>query len=205
MKENLNVVKSTRWLLLMGGMIFHTALMSQQGISLTVGKMEIKKEGIGCSQLSIKLQSEQNQIKLSSQNYRLYYDARSMKLNESSLQLLLPQDEYQLRIVQHVHGVDGSKLGKLSFSDNLGFVNFSIVQVNPDNPATTIHANSTAVAELCFEVPQQDVEHSIIWARPEKTSEYGRAFNEVTCLGPDNQFLKIPIIEYKDYENWHND
>ena len=59
---------------------------------------------------------------LSSQNYRIFYGADNLKLNEQSLISELPEDIYQLRLVQHVDGVDASGRGGLDFENNLSLI-----------------------------------------------------------------------------------
>ena len=135
---------------------------------------------------------------LSSQNYRIYYGADNLKLNEQSLISELPEDIYQLRLVQHVDGVDASGRGGLDFENNLGFINFAIVHSNLKQSGTEISSEGIKVASMCFEVQDFDKEIAVVFAREEVTSKYGRAYVDISTQNSKQDLLSTTVNRYDD-------
>ena len=135
---------------------------------------------------------------LSSQNYRIYYSADNLKLNEETLQSELPDNIYQLRLVQHVDGVDASGRGGLEFESNLGFINFAIVHSNIKQSGTLISSEGIDVASMCFEVQDFNKEMAIVFAREEVTAQYGRAFVDISTQNSKNDLLPTTVSRYDD-------
>ncbi len=138
-------------------------------------------------------------LSLSSQNYRLFYNADNLKLDESSMKQALPSDQYQLRLVQHVAGVDASGTGDLAFENNLGFINFSIVQNNLEKAGVALSPDFVNIAEMCFAVSDETAPMSIILAREEATAAYGRAYIELSSINGESKLISTSVAEYTDY------
>ncbi len=137
-------------------------------------------------------------LRLSSQNYRLYYSADNLSLDEASLVSKLPNDLYQLKLVQHVGGIDASGRGDLDFENNLGFINFSIVHTNIKVQGAELSSDNTSIVDMCFDVQDFDQDISIVLAREEVTSTYGRAYIELSTQDEKNTLASTSISEYKD-------
>lgn len=183
--------------------LFAAVSTAQSGLNLEIAKADASGESKQeCVQLIVNNDNAQDELWLSSQNYRMYYDANSGTLNENTLKLNLPEDKYQLRLVQHVDGVDATGTGGLAFEDNLGFINFSIVQTNLQQPGIALSSEQQPVISMCFDPKEGGVKPlSIVMARADETSAYGRAYIELSSLGAKKELKTTKIISYKDYIN----
>ena len=135
---------------------------------------------------------------VSSQNYRIYYGAENLTLDEQSLKTELPEDLYQMRLVQHVAGVDASGRGGLEFEGNLGFINFAIVHSNLKQAGAKISAEGIEVASMCFTVADFDEKISVVFAREEMTSKYGRAYVDISTQNSKQDLLSTTVNQYDD-------
>ena len=125
MKMNKMKKESLKVLALIAGMALSAVGFSQTAINIELEQSE-KSGSQQCVSLKMSDPGSADHS-LSSQNYRIYYGADNLKLNEESLISELPESLYQMRLVQHVNGVDASGRGDLNFESNLGFINFAIV------------------------------------------------------------------------------
>lgn len=179
------------------------AIMSygQSGMSVGIVEVSSASDAQTCVHLEVKNLASDESTMLSSQNYRLFYSAGSIGLIDSTVQLALPSDIYQLRMVQHVDGVDASGTGDLPFEDKLGFINFSVVQSNLQRPGIEVSTSPVSIVEMCFENKNPDQVSSIVLARENVTTSYGRAYIELSVLGEGEQILPSTVKEYKDYNS----
>jgi len=172
------------------------SLYGQTDLSLQINKgNQLEKQQ--CVSLSITNSSDE-QINLSSQNYRMYYGADNLKLIEESLKSSLQDDLYQLKLVQHVDGVDATGRGALEFDNNLGFINFSIVHTNFKQKGAPITDSVLEIAQMCFEVADFEKDIQVVLAREEMTSTYGRAYVELSTHNSENTLGSTSINQYKD-------
>jgi hypothetical protein len=166
-------------------------------IELT-SQSKIDAEHKQCIRLVLKSE-ESTVLSLSSQNYRMYYNVDNLSLDEASLAMQLPEDKYQIKLVQHVPGIDASGIGLLPFEKNLGFINLSIVHNNVAVPGIPLNAAGLPIADMCFTVKDWKKPMSVVLARQDMTSAYGRAFIEVSSLDANKSFVPMKIKTYKDY------
>ena len=172
------------------------SLNSQTDLRLQINQGN-QLEDQQCVNLSITNWSD-DQVNLSSQNYRMYYSADNLKLMEQSLKSSLQEDLYQLKLVQHVDGVDASGRGSLEFENNLGFINFSIVHTNFKQKGVPITGNALEIAQMCFVVNDFEKDIQVVLAREEMTSTYGRAYVELSTHNSENTLGTTSISQYKD-------
>ena len=175
--------------------------LSAIGISQTDINIELEQSEKSGSQQCVSLKMSDlgsTDHSLSSQNYRIYYGADNLKLKEESLQSELPESLYQMRLVQHVDGVDASGRGNLKFESNLGFINFAIVHSNLKQSGTTISSEGIKVASMCFEVQDFDKEIAVVFAREAVTSSYGRAYVDISTQNSKQDLLPTTVNQYDD-------
>lgn len=150
-----------------------------------------------CTELQVSRVSEES-FALSSQNYRLFYNAASMSIADSMITLSLSDDIYQLRVVQHVDGIDATGTGDLVFEDHLGFINFSIVHSNLQRPGVMLSSDWTSVVSICYDV-KGDEPAALVLARDQKTTAYGRAYIELSMMDAAKNLKTTTINQYQDY------
>lgn len=180
-------------------LFIHSFLGAQSGLQIELtSQSKIESEHQQCVRLMLK-SDNLNALSLSSQNYRMYYNVDNLSLDESSLAMQLPDDKYQIKLVQHVPGIDASGIGLLPFEKNLGFINLSIVHNNVAVPGIALNSEGLPIADMCFSVKDWNKPMSVVLAREDMTSAYGRAYIEVSSLDADKAFVPIKIKAYKDY------
>ena len=128
---------------------------SQWDIQLSLGSVDCPNEQV-CYQVGLQNTSGSDWA-LGDQNYRFFFDGDNMTV--VSVSSLLPPAFYGSANIDQNIKISGQGQQAASplddIDDNLGFLDFSIVQVNKSNPpgATQIITNSyTPVAEICIDV-----------------------------------------------------
>ncbi len=109
----------------------------------------------------------------------------------------MQEDLYQLKLVQHVDGVDVSGRNSLEFQNNLGFINFSIVHTNFKQKGAPITGNALEIAQMRFEVNDFEKDQ-VVLAREEMTSTYGRSYVELSTHNSENTLGTTSISKYKN-------
>jgi len=141
-------------------------------------------------------------VKLSGQNYRLYYDALQLKFLKPLLQSYLPENSYgNVDINQSLHNIDARGYGNLKFSQNLGFINYSIRSTEDTDKIIVLPSFSgwLSTTNICFQATDPLGPKNIIWARQGLTNGYATAFTELSVLD-DNENSYPGIIQiYQDY------
>ncbi|MEL6123190.1 MAG: T9SS type A sorting domain-containing protein [Bacteroidota bacterium] len=137
---------------------------------------------------------------LADQNYRLYYDTKSLSLDPSQCHSDLPYDLYsQMQFHEEIKHASADHINQLSFDDDLGFVNFSIDLINENNGGLSLSSDAgwARVAILKFDLL---AEHpaSIVWGRDKATDEYATAFVEIMEWKGPNQIVPARVQEYHD-------
>ena len=176
-----------------------SALLAQTGLNVELIASPSTDTSHKCVDLSVSAADASEPVRLSSQNYRMYYNSANIKLVESSLDLNLPKDGYQMKLVQHVSGVDATGTGDLPFEGNLGFINLSVVQNNLQIPGVLLSPEHQTIVKMCFEVNDSGQPMQIVLARSEATSQYGRAYIELSSVDMKSELKSTKIVSYKDY------
>lgn len=155
-------------------------------------------DSIFCVKVEMKNNSDAD-ISLASQNYRLFYDAKSLRLIKTRDRLLLPDNFFTYNLVQHTEDVDASGVGSLLFEKNLGFINATVILNDSNGGGLPINkkGGTQDVLQLCFE--PIDSGRSVILARNPLTASYGRAFVEVGQLDKAGKISTVPIEQYHDF------
>jgi len=138
---------------------------------------------------------------LASQNYRIFYSSGTMKFIQEQTEIYLPKDQYTFNIVQHNEGVDASGIGGLSFEDNLGFINATVIFNDPRAEGFVLSQSKqwSSILQLCFDSLDTDVESQIVLARQDVSSSYGRAFVELSLVDEKGAINSLEIDKYFDY------
>ncbi len=141
------------------------------------------------------------QIMIASQNYRFFYSSETAEFDASTSGLLLPNDTYTYRLVQHQNHVDGSKIGKFAFDHDLGFINASVILNNTNSLGAGIDALAPTIdlLRLCFDTNEDKKVH-IIPARRAVTKDYGRAYIDVSYV---NEKGKINSLKFTSFQDIH--
>lgn len=137
---------------------------------------------------------------LAGQNYRLFYNTEKMKFNNGTS--LLGNQYQAFTLVQKIEEIDASKVnGSLSFSTNLGFLNYAIDLNNVVNGGITLPADSTWVttSQLCFDLLAAVDESEVVWARTGHTNAYANSFVEIQEWVTTNTTLATTGTYYYDF------
>ncbi len=170
---------------------------AQKSVALSISPAEtiIPNDEL-CVELRIKAIDEE--LKLSSMSYRLYYDASGMRFLRLRTRTTLPSETFAPpKIIQAQHNADASGYGSLEFDRNIGFVNL-VIQQREGNTALLLSQEWLTSTTLCFEPlegPRQ-----VVWARHPLTSGYATAFSSVAYL-ENNELKEAHIVEYIDYSD----
>ena len=131
--------------------------------------VEVKYEGSG-------------RFMLADQNYRLFFDSKTLRLVAEHSHSDLPQDLYgPLTFFEIADGLQAGDINQLDFDDDLGFVNFSIDLLNTQSGGLSITSKDDwqRVAVLNFTVDDPASLSQIIWSRAGRTDQYATAFVEI--------------------------
>ena len=127
-------------------------------------------------------------LNLAGQNYRLYFDASILEINQQNSTTLLNTSIYTpLLWKQVVEQIDASGMEGLPYNQSLGFINFGIDLENNKTGGILLPASGEwlSVAHLSFKVKNQDnigidpETATLSWARPTLTAAYATAYVEV--------------------------
>jgi hypothetical protein len=129
--------------------------------------------------VSIQVKADDTTLNLADQYYRFYYDASNMKLDDRSIETVLPTSNYyDATIIEHVDGLDASRVGELSYDRNLGFVNLYIELSDLTTGGTNITPQDewVTVATLDFSIDNTQQPIIATWARVDRTKNYTSAY-----------------------------
>lgn len=167
-----------------------TSLNAQKYYDIQLNSISQNIETQVCYDVQLR-SSDLSQINLGGQNYRLYYDASVLSLDEEKSTSLLPDEDYTpLMLKDDIQGADANGVGDLPYESNLGFLNFGIDLNNTATGGIDLPTNGDWVttARVCFQVKEDlDLSDPILhWAREELTKDYATAFVEVSeWVGPN--------------------
>lgn len=177
-----------------------------------------------CYALEIKNESSVN-WGIAGQNYRLFYDSKRLRFNNTRTNSLLPLEDYSaLNIVTHVEHLNASGQGNLNFDSDLGFLNLFIDLNNTLEGGVILAPQKSAiVAQLCFDLVNNDLANlcsSVIFAQDELTSAYAPVSNEISVwLSPHitkagkvvaltnilpGEFGEISLVQPDDCKSFNN-
>lgn len=140
-------------------------------------------------------------FRLADQNYRLYYDSATLRLEEDFSRSDLPQDLYSpIHFMEVYEDLQADKINQLDFDDHLGFVNFNIDLNNNKEGGITIKKDEiwTRVAVLNFKVADKNSLSQIVWSRSDATEDYATAFVEIMEWVAPNKTTSASIEDYVD-------
>ncbi|MFK7934017.1 MAG: GEVED domain-containing protein [Saprospiraceae bacterium] len=160
-----------------------------------------------CYQLE--LQSNAGSWALGDQNYRLFFDGDLMTV--TSVTSLLPNTFYGNANVDQNTKVSGQGQEAVSplndIDNNLGFLDFSIVQIDRSNPnaATQISTAYTPVAEICVNVASSVLNDAtgssclaFYHSRPATAGSFTSQYTTITENEPANQTMPTMGANYDD-------
>ena len=123
-----------------------------------------------------------NTFVLADQNYRLYFDAASLKFDAKQSKSTLPKALYgNLDIHEVVQGAPAGPIDQLEFDDKLGFINFSINLNNEQLGGIRLKRDEEwrKIALLKFELEPNQDPADIVWSRDGFTHKYATAFVQI--------------------------
>lgn len=178
-----------------------TVFLFQYGIAQKTDirlNQTVSEDGVTCYDAELKYQGEE--ASLASQNYRLFYDASSLKFDEERSQLTTSSEDYTFNVVQQNHGIDASGIGPLSFEKKLGFINATVLfkDIRLDGQRLKEGQGWTSIVRFCFESIGDEASKQVILARKDLTASYGRAFVELSIVDQTDAITSLPITSYTD-------
>lgn len=141
-------------------------------------------------------------VEFAGQNYRLFYDALQLKFQKSAIKSHLPKETYgMIDLNQSLHNIDARGYGNLQFSQNLGFINYSLRTTDDLKKIITLppHSGWLSTTNICFKATDPLGPMNLIWGRDGLTDGYATAFTEVAVLD-ENKIDKTAMIQvYQDF------
>jgi hypothetical protein len=135
-------------------------------------------------------------VALSTQNYRLYYDASGLRfLRQQTKGELDPAKYGSPKIMQAIHDSDGSGFGNLDFGQHLGFINIIINHEEKDQTQLFKKGEWQTTSSLCFAILGEN--RNIVWARAPLTAGYASAFTSIAAIIND-EVVEAEITDYND-------
>ncbi len=145
--------------------------------------------------------SNDTEVVLADQNYRLYYDSELLSLDRAESFSDLPMDKYSdLEVLELFEGIKANHVKQLAFDQSLGFVNFKIDLLDNSNGGIALHKGDgwQKVAVLKFEIKNDEVPAQMVWSRPQVTDQYATAFVELMEWVSPNQTAPLEVKKYAD-------
>ncbi len=198
-----NMLRLLSFLFVFSSILNNPLLLAQHvGLSL----QSVAAEQGYCYHIVLHSDMDQSSF-LSSQNYRLYYDASVLQFDRKRAKSLLIHPGYsQLKVLQAVHNSNAMGFGGLEFGSTLGYINIAINDNMEEGELASLASIPVLnVAELCFDVMNKDREPSIIWARDPLTSGYSSAYTEVAISRHGKTILLNHILFHDLDASWPTD
>ena len=158
------------------------------------------EEGSQCYEIILR-STDTGGALLSSQNFRMYYDASVLRFDRLKSLSLLPSAGYgEIKVMQAVHNSNALGFGGLEFAANLGYVNLAINDRRDKANLLPIPKDmDLAMASICFEVVDATGDPTLVWARYPLTSGYSSAFTEV-ALYKNGVLSILKDLEFQDID-----
>lgn len=142
-------------------------------------------------------------VSLADQNYRFFYNSKSLKFNENESMMDLPQDLYsKMKVVESQSGISLQKpiteLG-LTENDQMGFANLFIQLLDTKEAGTTISPKDgwVRVAILRFDIVDETLGSLIVWGENGNTNGIATAFVELMEWVSPNKTKAIAIEHFE--------
>lgn len=138
---------------------------------------------------------------LADQNYRLYFDAASLKFDAQHSKSTLPKALYSsLDIHEVVQGAPAGPIDQLHFDDELGFINFSINLNNENTGGIQLKRDEEwrRIAILKFELEPNQDPAEIVWSRDGFTHKYATAFVQILQWHAPYKTTLAKVSEFYD-------
>ncbi len=164
---------------------------NQWDIQLTRNTLDCENNQV-CYQLEVKNTSGDDWT-LGDQNYRLFFDGDLMTVN--SVTSLLPSSHYGSAMIDQNIKITGQEAGSPldDIDNNLGFLDFGIVQTNKTNPAAATIVNATTftpVAVICVDtdpsVMSDQTDSNCLSFHHSRPSNAGTITNQYTTISENN-------------------
>lgn len=179
--------------------ILYSAILNAQVTGDVRLESSSKTENRVCYNMDVRQSGDSETVMLAGQNYRLFYNSEALSFDDSGWNMKLNDSEYTSNLVQHRNQVDASKVGILSFDKNLGFINASVILNGTDTRGVLLPKNTwKTLAEVCFDIIDNEIEHQVVIARPQLTSGYGRAYVELSYVDEHGSIQSLPILSAQD-------
>ena len=150
--------------------------------------------------VEIEIRNTSEDVILADQNYRFYYDADKMLLDESSLKNILPTDKYApIILTEHVRDIYSDHIVE-ELDGELAFINFSIELLDAKNGGLMVNSSNRwmKVAQLEFEKLVTTDHYPIIWARDGLTDQLATAYVQMTEW--NSPYTRSPLdLDYYDH------
>lgn len=145
------------------------------------------------------VQASEQDVPLSTQSYRLYYDASGLRFLRQRTSTVLDAQSYTPpNVLQAIHNANATGFGTLDFDKNIGFINLVINHLEGKQPTTIPSGQWQNTARICFEPIGE--QKQIVWARSPVTNGYATAFTSIGAwIGQKTESLII--LEYGDLRN----
>lgn len=154
-----------------------TPLMSQDA-SLRFEILQIE-EGLTEVKLMIKSHSDES-FSLANQNFRIFYNAEQMSLEEDKVKNNLPSNRYtQPELIEHEQYVSAPGSDAMNAS-SIGFLNFSVLLLDDDQGGITIDDNWKHIYSLYFKTETDIKNTDITFANSALTSNLATAYVEIS-------------------------
>ncbi|MFT4566497.1 MAG: hypothetical protein ACI9FN_001458 [Saprospiraceae bacterium] len=140
-------------------------------------------------------------VLLSSQNFRMYYDASVLRFDRLRTHSLLPSKGYQdIKVMQAVHNSNAQGFGGLEFGSNLGYINLSLNDKMDKAQLLPVGLNTKiGLASICFEIMDPSREPALVWARDALTSGYSSAYTKIAVYKGE-ELKTIDDLEFIDID-----
>ena len=145
--------------------------------------------------------SNEGQLILAGQNYRVFYDSEILSLDTEATKSQLPVSKYSaLSFEKHLQGVKADDINQLNFDDNLGFANFFIDLTDIAEGGISINKEDewVAVATLKFNIKKLDESFEIVWGRESVSDKYATAYVEMAQWKSQTELERLNISYYGD-------
>ncbi len=154
-----------------------TPLMSER-VSLSFEKVETQ-DGLIEVKLMMKSNSEES-FSLGNQNFRIFYNADHMSLQETKLKNNLSSRKYtQPEIIEHEQYLGPLTSEGLSYA-SIGFLNFNVLLLDDNEGGKMIDNNWKHIYSLYFRTESEFENADITFANSDETSDLATAYVEIS-------------------------
>lgn len=176
-------------------------LAGQNHYNIRLDPMQANVPNQSCFNIQLAAADGTN-LNLAGQNYRLFYDATLLEIEQSQISYLLPSNQYHNLTVKNFTGENDQGIGYLPFDQRIGFLNISIDLLDYKTGGQVLSANGewTNTCQVCFKKKSaaSNTQGKIIWARPDLTQDYATGFVEIAEWKDQNITQPALATTYED-------